>query len=288
MTRTCGILVRMRLAAPLLALVVAALFAGSGHARVADVESGFVVFKDLGRGWAVTEVRDSATGRIVARGAALGDKRGGLLACLDPRHRFVGGRWRSLPTFFVNTASLEGIEGSATTVLPASDVLADVIGGGTAWSFPVVTDCPHAPLGARYAVAFGGPTDRSASLGDGLTADGFNVVEFRSLVGTICDGALACTVLDIRRRRIVESDMLFEKDITRLSGLADYWSTGDTTLIEETSAQFAVIDTAVHEFGHFAGLDHVERSPALTMFPAVHDGMQTLGRGDILGLRALY
>ncbi len=37
-----------------------------------------------------------------------------------------------------------------------------------------------------------------------------------------------------------------------------------------------------------AGLDHVESSPALTMFPIVHDGDDTLGLGDMKGLLALY
>ena len=49
-----------------------------------------------------------------------------------------------------------------------------------------------------------------------------------------------------------------------------------------------MIDVATHEFGHFAGLGHANGSPALTMFPHVHDGGQTLGLGDMLGILNLY
>ena len=50
----------------------------------------------------------------------------------------------------------------------------------------------------------------------------------------------------------------------------------------------AVIAVATHEFGHFAGLGHADGSPALTMFPYVGDGAQTLGLGDMLGILELY
>jgi hypothetical protein len=49
-----------------------------------------------------------------------------------------------------------------------------------------------------------------------------------------------------------------------------------------------VIDVATHEWGHFAGLGHARKSPSLTMYPGIRDGMQTLGLGDMKGLRARY
>ena len=48
------------------------------------------------------------------------------------------------------------------------------------------------------------------------------------------------------------------------------------------------LDVVTHEWGHFALLGHVNGSPELTMFPSVHDGMQTLGRGDMKGVVGLY
>ena len=48
---------------------------------------------------------------------------------------------------------------------------------------------------------------------------------------------------------------------------------------------------ATHEFGHFIGLSDLHDSPNLTMYYATDAGStgpRTLGRGDVLGLRALY
>jgi hypothetical protein len=87
--------------------------------------------------------------------------------------------------------------------------------------------------------------------------------------------------------RLAAADMLFESELTRY-GFADYWTTGDTTWTTSTDGRFALVDVAAHEFGHFAGLDHVDRSPGLTMYPLIHDGMQTLGLGDMHGLLARY
>ena len=48
---------------------------------------------------------------------------------------------------------------------------------------------------------------------------------------------------------------------------------------------------ATHEFGHALGLSDLYDNPKLTMTYSVTTGstaFRTLGRGDILGLRALY
>jgi hypothetical protein len=81
---------------------------------------------------------------------------------------------------------------------------------------------------------------------------------------------------------IVESDLA-----TQLGG--DYrWTNGDTTDADAVGGEIAVVDVATHEFGHWAGLGHVSKSPELTMFPAIRDGMQTLGLGDMKGVLARY
>ena len=138
-----------------------------------------------------------------------------------------------------------------------------------------------------YRAIYGGTTRLRASLADNVTTDGFNVVQFRSLVGTVCDGAFACVVVAYKGGRLTEADMLLEADLTRY-GFEDYWTTEDTTWWNAVEGRYSLSDMATHEWGHFAGLGHVKFSPALTMFPFIHDGMQTLGLGDMKGLLARY
>jgi hypothetical protein len=276
----------MRIVAPICALIFAAALAAPAGALSTDVDNGIVVFKTLPRGVEVAQVVSAPAARTLQ--AAPGRGRASLGPCADPRFRPAGGRWRSMPTFYVNMASLQNIAGSATTTLPAGEVLSDLLTGSRAWNAPFVTDCTNRPVGSRFYSRYGGPTDLHASLADGATMDGTNVVEFRSLVGTICDGAIACTILNIEGRRITEADIMFEKDITRLSGFADYWTTSDLTTIWPTTAQFAVIDVATHEWGHVLGLDNVNSPSELTMVGPIHDGMQTIGLGDMLGALILY
>jgi hypothetical protein len=94
---------------------------------------------------------------------------------------------------------------------------------------------------------------------------------------------VACVVAYSKSGRFVEADVAFESDLSVLGGPYE-WTTGDTT----AGTQIALADVATHEWGHFAGLGHVKNSPQLTMFPAIRDGMQTLGLGDMKGMDARY
>lgn len=256
----------------LFAIATAAL-AGSALAASADA-TGYYVFKDM-RAGAVTEFHDRR-GKLVSREAHLGQKGERQSACADPRFKFAGGRWRGdFPSYLVNVRS------SAAAGLDESAALADLLSGHDAWTSPLVTDC-QVPRSSAYEQHFAGPTEQGASTAL-LELDGLNVVEFRSLSGTVCDGAVACVVIYSERGRFLEADMALEADASRF-GPDMRWSTGDRTDQDE----FAVIDVATHEWGHFAGLDHVDKSPELTMFPFIHDGMQTLGLGDVRGIRTRY
>lgn len=260
----------------LFAIATAAL-AGSALAASADA-TGFYVFKDL-RDGAVSEFR-TPSGKLVSRNASLAKHGEQAAACSDKRFKLSGGRWRGeFPAYFVNVRSLPsaGLEESAG--------LAELISAHEAWTSPLATDCTVS-RSSPYEQDFGGPTELGASTAV-LALDGANVVEFRSLTGTVCDGAVACVVIYSEKGRFLEADMALESDASRF-GADMRWSTRDRTWSAGPEGEFAVIDVATHEWGHFAGLDHVERSPELTMFPFIHDGMQTLGLGDIRGLRARY
>jgi hypothetical protein len=171
--------------------------------------------------------------------------------------------------------------------LDRNRALADIVAAHGAWQTPFVTDCERPSGTSPYRAIYGGTTRLRASLAGNVTTDGFNVVEFRSLTGTVCDGAFACVVVEYEGGRLIEADMLLEAGLTR-SGFQDYWTTDDTTWWNAVEGRYSLNDMATHEWGHFAGLDHAKSSPALTMFPFVHDGMQTLGLGDMKGLLARY
>ena len=263
----------MRPALGLCALIAALSLAGAASAATKLPENGFVVFKDL-RTHSVTEVRDKATGRVVSSAVSFGDTIAtittGAYSCTQP-----SGVYRtSFESYFVNTSSVPIL-----TDTPAA--LADLRGSHNAW-LSFTSDCSSTPSGSDYNAIYGGRTSRIASLAATLSMDGVNVVAFQSLAGTVCDGALACVVVDYKGSKINEADLAFERDLTRY-GYQDFWTTDDATWTDAVGGRFAVSDVATHEWGHFAGLDHVEKSPTLTMFPCIHDGAQTLGLGDMKG-----
>jgi hypothetical protein len=257
------------------ALVVAALAAGPA---LGASKSGFYVFKDL-RSSAVTEYRD-ASGRLVWRDVSVGDKSDPGTACGDSRHVLAGARWGTFPAYFVNVSTLPDR-------LDAGEALSDLRAAHSAWEDPWTTDCSNIPGPSPYLAFYGGPTVAPASLATG-ELDGVNAVQFRSLEGTICfhPGVVACVVAWSESGRFVEADMVLASDLERIGDFR--WTTGDTTWFSGNTGEFAVIDVATHEWGHFAGLGHATKSPSLTMYPGIRDGMQTLGLGDMKGLRARY
>jgi matrixin len=257
------------------ALILAALTAGPA---LGASKSGFFVFKDL-RSSAVTEYRE-ASGRLVWRDVSVGDKSDSDTACGDSRHVLVGARWASVPAYFVNVSSVpDGLD--------PGDALSDLRAAHSAWQDPWMTDCSNVPRPSPYLAFYGGPTVAPASLAVG-ELDGVNAVQFRSFEGTLCfhPGVVACVVAWSESGRFVEADMALASDLERIGDFS--WTTGDTTWSSGNTGEFAVIDVGTHEWGHFAGLGHAKNSPSLTMYPAIRDGMQTLGLGDMKGLRARY
>ncbi|HEY7196331.1 MAG TPA: matrixin family metalloprotease [Gaiellaceae bacterium] len=281
---------------PLAALIGALSLAVSAGPALAAAPptSGFLVFKDTGRGVASLEIRDNATGRVVMREHVSlkrhphkhhghrhpqGHPFDPKAACND--ESFVTyASWPSRPSYWIN---LEGVPRNLNKIL----VWAELVSSQKAWEHHFRSNCkrPHGHNG--YDAKSKGLTNRQPTLVTDLVDDGKNVVGFASLAGTVCDGAVACTVADFDETGIHEADMAFEPDLTRY-GFQDFWTTKPRTWFNSTGGEYAVLDVATHEFGHFAGLDHVFESPELTMYPIIHDGDDTLGRGDMLGLLSLY
>lgn len=263
-------------------LAAGALAAAAGSALAADRPShGFLVFKDTLRGTAVVEVRDDATGRVVSTLKHFRRQRDPERACGDP-HFNTFARWKRSPIYLVNGASIPAY-------LDAALARAELVRAQRAWERRFRTDCrfPFGRIRSGFNAHDGGDTDLDPTTVTQLEVDGQNTVGWVSLAGTVCDGALACVVADFDRGRIFEADLAFERDLTRY-GFQDFWTTSRTTWTNATGGEFAISDVGTHEFGHFAGLDHVESSPELTMFPFIHDGDDTLGLGDMLGILVLY
>lgn len=263
---------------PILAIVLA--FWASSAPAATPSQAGFIVFKDMGRTAAVVEFRDKATGRVVASSASSAGKTGNGTACGDSRHTFIGARWASVPTYRINAASVPDYLAQGLS-------RAQLVSAQEAWEGRFRTDCSTIPGRSPFNATDGGNTSRAATLVSELTRDGVNTVSFQSLAGTVCDGALACVVTDYDRGRINESDLALEEDLTRY-GFQDFWTNDSTTWTDSLGGEFAISDVGTHEFGHFVGLGHTEKSPELTMFPFIHDGDETLGLGDMKGVLARY
>ena len=264
---------------PIFAVVFA--FSASSASAAKAPQAGFIVFKDMGRAAGVVEFRDKATGRIVGSSSTSGGKTGNGTACGDSRHKYIGARWATVPTYRINAASVPDYLGQAAVSR------AQLVSAQKAWEGRFRTDCSTIPGPSPFDATDGGDTPLIATLVSELTRDGANTVSFQSLAGTVCDGALACVVTDYNRGRINEADMAFEEDLARY-GFQDVWTTDSNTWTDSAGGQFAISDVGTHEFGHFAGLDHTEKSPELTMYTFIHDGDETLGLGDMKGLLARY
>ncbi len=112
--------------------------------------------------------------------------------------------------------------------------------------------------------------------------DGKNVVAFGALPSPYL--GITCYWYD-GNKHAVEADV-------KLNGAYHKWFTG-STVPAGCSNRFSIESTATHEFGHVFGMAHVAEAThgALTMSPSMGPctmSPATLGKGDVLGLRALY
>lgn len=192
--------------------------------------------------------------------------------CQDGAYSLIGGSWNQTVHWTFNSAST-----------PAS-LTVDVAEAALVRSFDNITsennDCGR-PDTVSAKHAYDGRAVRAPNVsksGYCTASDGKNAVGF----GRLPFGILAVTCVMTTGNRIVESDIRIN---TRFQWAATVGECNHEELLEPT---------ITHEVGHVFGLGHVSerRHPLLTM-STISDGQcnnaaTTLGKGDMLGLEALY
>ena len=192
--------------------------------------------------------------------------------CTDRARKFTGGRWQE--TFFwsyrARTTPPNLTKAAVIRVLKRS--VRNIVN--------VRNDCGHPDkVGAR--AVYLGVTDRTpAPTDEGACAerDGHNVIGFGKLPGGIAGLTCVWSIGD----RIIEADIKLDRRSAWAVSLAS------------CNVQSMVEAVATHEFGHAFGLGHVTESGhgRLTMSERLDGYCQlaeaTLGKGDWLGLEALY
>jgi hypothetical protein len=221
-------------------------------------------------------VRTLRDGRVVVRSDSVkvGEEAGTPIdACTDENYALNQSKWAStLAWRFRSRSTPKGLaRRKVTRALRRAG--GNIVTGKTDCGLP---DQIYATQ--RYV----GKTSTRPNIGSGsncLRADSKNVVGF----GAIDPQALGLTCWWTIGGNTAEADM-------KLNAANYGWTTNVGSKCQD---RWSVEAVATHEFGHAFGLDHV--SPVLdanqTMSPLVlpcQNSQATLGRGDILGLRAKY
>ena len=226
-----------------------------------------------GRSASVTTLRD---GTVVVRGEAVQatqDVGTPVDACSDDNYALNTSKWEStLAWSFRIRSSPKGLNRRRVTKALRR------AGGNIATGR---TDCAM-PDQIEAAQRYVGKTAGRPNIGTSsncLRPDGKSVVAF----GAIDPRDLALTCWWTLNGNSIEADM-------KLNSAGYAWTTSPGTGCKN---RWSVEAVATHEFGHAFGLDHV--SPVLdanqTMSPLIlpcQNSQATLGRGDIMGLRAKY
>ena len=199
--------------------------------------------------------------------------------CSDGYYELNGGRWDSTFNWFFST-------GSSPSNIAQADAVAK-IKEGTSNITGVNTNCPMSDQVSATAF-YGGAnywTPNITVTGTCTTRDGYNVVDFGDLPADWV--GLACWRYNSATGIMWDSDFRFNKVDARWYVTEPSGCTGD---------RFSIEAVTTHERGHNFGLDHgsnftLSDHGDLTMAPLIErcqNDESNLGKGDILGLEALY
>ncbi len=184
-------------------------------------------------------------------------------ACNDKTHAESPGSWPDDGYSWRWNAKTFGSSSSTLTALKKAHEQWD----------KTVTDCSGLKDITNFSTTYDGTTTKHAGVNDGV-----NTVDKADLTHSDCGPtSIACTWVWRVGDSYIETDTRFATDVK--------WSN------KGADGTYDYQGIAAHEFGHSIGLSDLDDSGKLTMYFAGtlgYTGQRTLGRGDILGARALY
>lgn len=214
--------------------------------------------------------------------ATSSDPRGNDDSCTNSSYSFISSpatAWQSQSySYYANVNSMPG----------GDNTRQEITKGHHSW------DYTNAACGFNDITSLVSDYIGSTSIKASRNSDGVNVRDFGSLAAdgwTSSDAAIAsasywyCYNAAAGKYFTCESDIRFEYPAS-LNGTTYGWSTDGSP----SSSELDVYSVAAHEGGHSIGLGHAS-SNWLTMGPTIYTGtlnQRTLGKGDVLGMRALY
>jgi hypothetical protein len=184
-------------------------------------------------------------------------------ACNDAAHAESPGAWPDKRYAWHWNAKSFGSSGTTLSALKRAHEQWDATS----------TDCQGFKDITSFTATYAGTTTRHAGVSDGV-----NTVDKADLSKSSCGPtAIACTWVWRVGDDYTETDTRFADDVK--------WSN------KGAAGAYDHQGVGAHEFGHGIGLSDLDESGKLTMYfqgTPGYTGQRTLGRGDILGARAIY
>ncbi|HTJ83191.1 MAG TPA: matrixin family metalloprotease [Polyangiaceae bacterium] len=247
---------------------------GSLHIRTLPDGSVFSL-PDDGEDTDSSPTDDEDDTSVVAEAAGEASASGSPGPCSDRARKLLGYKWTKPYTWSFQSSSTPSSNSVANVEAKLKAAANNITGSRNSCGMSNAVSAKH---------AYAGRTTRGTQIGADAsckgTGDGFNTIGF----GALPDGilGLACVWYD-GDGHAIEADV-------RLTTKRKWFAQKP----DNCSGRFSVEGVATHEIGHVFGLGHVSEGAHgnLTMSTAINGTCEsaeaTLGKGDVLGLRALY
>jgi hypothetical protein len=229
----------------------------------------------------LSDVGDESSGSAVASGATL-TPFAGIAACDDDAYGLEGMYWAGTFNWYLAVGSIPGNLDVSNTTQALRDAGTNITTLNNSCGF---ADNVSASISYQGTTTTSVNMDSNATCGSG---DGTSVTGFGTLPGG-SHPALGATCVWSQTCRTCQYRLALESDL-RLNKISSVpW----TNQIGTCAFQYIVEDVATHERGHSFGLDDLlnQSHQNLSMYQGedwCSTKVETLGLGDVLGLRVLY